>query len=67
MQGGAVKTAQLRRQSIKKELPVSAAAINPITVATDMPTNQPYDKTPCRSAYGTDPALAPYCHIPSTN
>ena len=24
--------------------------------------NQPYDKTPCRSAYGTDPALAPYCY-----
>ena len=33
----------------------------------DMHTNQPCDKTPCRSAYGTDPALAPYCHIPSTN
>ena len=28
--------------------------LNPITVATDMPANQPYDKTPCRSAYGTD-------------
>ena len=30
-------------------------------------TNQPCDKTPCRSAYGTDSALALYCHIPSTN
>ena len=29
--------------------------------------NQPCDKTPCRSAYGTDPTLALYCHIPSTN
>ena len=24
-----------------------------------MPANQPYDKTPCRSAYGTHPTLAP--------
>ena len=53
--------------------------MNPIRSRADMPANQPYDKTPCRSAYGTDPALAPhchmttttstalYCHIPSTN
>ena len=26
-------------------------------------TNPPYDKTPCQSAYGTNPTLAPYCHI----
>ena len=32
--------------SIKEELLVSIAAINPITVVTDMPTNQPYNKTP---------------------
>ena len=41
--------------------------MNLIRSRADMPTNQPCDKTPCRSAYGTDPALAPYCHIPLTN
>ena len=45
-------------QPQKKELLVSAAAINPITVATDMPTNPPYNKTPCRSAYGTNPVAS---------
>ena len=37
--GGAVGTVQSRRQSIKKELLIFAAAINPITVVTNMPTN----------------------------
>ena len=37
--GGAVRTVQLHRQSIKKELLVFTAAINPITVVTDMPIN----------------------------
>ena len=36
--------------------------MNPIRSRADMPANQPYDKTPCQSAYGTDPALAPYCY-----
>ena len=40
--------------------------INPIRSRADMPANQPYDKTPCRSAYGTDPVLALYCRIPLT-
>ena len=39
IRGEAVGMAQLYRQSTKKELPVSAAAINPITVVTDMPCN----------------------------
>ena len=37
--GGAVGMVRSRRQFIKKELPVSAAAINLITVATNMPAN----------------------------
>ena len=33
--------------------------------STNMPatTNQPYDKTPCQSAYGTHPMLVPYCYL----
>jgi hypothetical protein len=34
---------------------------------TNTPTNQPCNKTLCQSAYGTDPMLALYCHILSTN
>ena len=30
---------------------------------TNTPINQPYNKTPCQSAYGTDPALALYYYI----
>jgi hypothetical protein len=44
--------------STKEELLVSAAATNPITIVTNMPANQPYNKTPCQSAYGTDPAAS---------
>ena len=47
MQGGSGWNGTVTQTSTKKELPVSAAAINPITVATNMPANQPYDKTPC--------------------
>ena len=28
-----------------------------------MPANQPYNKTLCRSAYGTDPILLPHCYL----
>ena len=54
---------QLRTRTDKSH---ADTPMNPIRSRADMPANQPYDKTPCRSAYGTDPALAPYCHIPST-
>jgi hypothetical protein len=37
--GGAVRTVQSHKQFTKKELLVSAAAINPITIVTDMPVN----------------------------
>ena len=40
--------------------------MNPIRSYADIPANQPYNKTPCQSTYGTNPALAPYCHILST-
>ena len=37
----------------------------PIRHRADMPAeHDPVDKTPCRSAYGTDYALAPYCYRP---
>ena len=45
--GGVVKIIQLYRQSIKKELLVFTAAINPITIITDILVNQPYNKTLC--------------------
>ena len=41
--------------------------MNPIRSCADMPTNQPCDKTPCRSAYGTDPVLALYCYTHTIN
>ena len=38
--------------------------MNPIKSRADMPANQPYNKTPCQSAYRTNPALTPYCYLP---
>ena len=53
--------------SIKKELLVSTAATNLITIITNIPINQPYNKTLYQYAYGTDPVLALYYYIPLTN
>ena len=59
-------------------LPAPAAVINyqcykrriargQIRIYTNMPVNQPYNKTLCWSAYGTNPTLVLYCHILLTN
>ncbi len=37
--------------------------MNLIRSHANMPANQLCNKTPCQSAYGTDPMLALYCHI----
>ena len=49
-------------QCTKKRLPVEDyletlphTPINLIRFCADMPANQPCDKTPCQSAYGTKP------------
>ena len=46
--------------AISVTISATPANMNPIRSRADMYANQPYDRTPCRFTYGTDPALAPY-------